>query len=417
METAPTWDFSSPTFWNDYSSWLGTDPFYQGEDGGYGSYTQAYNNMLAAGANPLQGSVYDLGGSFGQNTPESLQQLMSYYSRQQAMPQLPNTQWWGGGPGSLYQDPNGGLVGWKSASGKAVTGDTQPPDSVADELAGWLIPAAVGAGFGYGAYGAFGGAGAGAGEGLTYGTAPELLGEGAGWLNAAAPAAGEGFTYGTAPGLLGELGTGGAIVDSAGPLFSTTAQQGGLLASIFGPENAAAASQWLKLAGPAMSIYSGLSAQRAGNNLSNLGQSYGAAATPFDSSGSRALANSQLQALMNNPTLAAQNDPAYKLRMQAAMRAMAPMGQRSGAMAQAAADASTSWYNDRLAQLGQLAGAGFSPAAGGQLALQGATAGAGLQSQGQASLGYGVTQLGNILGGTDQNTLNQILISRMLNGS
>jgi hypothetical protein len=118
-----------------------------------------------------------------------------------------------------------------------------------------------------------------------------------------------------------------------------------------------------------------------------------AGSDPFGASGNRAAANAQLSNLLADPVGAAQNDPAYKLRIQAAMRAAAPMGQKSGAMAIGAANASSNWYDQRLAQLGGLGGAGFNPATGYQTALTGSQAANNLSSQALGSIGFGLNAI------------------------
>lgn len=102
------------------------------------------------------------------------------------------------------------------------------------------------------------------------------------------------------------------------------------------------------------------------------------------------MADAQLQALLRDPSGTAANDPAFQLRLQAAMRANAPMGTDSGAMAKAAADASTTWYNERLQQLGGISGAGVNPASAAELMLQGNMGANQLAGQGLASIGYGI---------------------------
>lgn len=120
-------------------------------------------------------------------------------------------------------------------------------------------------------------------------------------------------------------------------------------------------------------------------------------ADPWGASGGRAGADAQLQSLLRDPTGAAQNDPAFKLRMQAAMRANAPMGTNSGAMATAAANASTDWYNNRLSQLGGISGANVNPAQAQQLGLEGTGMANTLAGNSLASIGFGIN---NATGGS-----------------
>ena len=110
---------------------------------------------------------------------------------------------------------------------------------------------------------------------------------------------------------------------------------------------------------------------------------------PWDENGGRKLAGDQLKELMNNPMGVASNDPAYKFRQQAAARAMGIYGQDSGAMGIAAADASSTWYDQRLQQLAGLAGANAAPGAGGVLGVNSLGAAANIAGMGQASGAFG----------------------------
>lgn len=145
-----------------------------------------------------------------------------------------------------------------------------------------------------------------------------------------------------------------------------------------------------QLASPAMSVLSGINGLTQAQKLKKLAELAAKRSDPFGASGGRGVADEQLQALLRDPSGAAANDPAYKLRIQAAQRAMAPMGQNSGAMAVAAAGASTDWYNQRLQQLGGLAGAGFNPGTGESLNLQGQMGASDLMSRSLASVGFGL---------------------------
>lgn len=132
------------------------------------------------------------------------------------------------------------------------------------------------------------------------------------------------------------------------------------------------------------------------------------AADPWGNSGGRSLADTQLQQLMRNPLEGMENDPAFKARIMAAQRATAKYGQDSGAMSVAGANAGTDWYNSRLAQLGQLAGAGQAPGAGGGYALQGTANANEMASRALASLGYGISGGG----GSDMATLLMTLLKQ-----
>ena len=115
----------------------------------------------------------------------------------------------------------------------------------------------------------------------------------------------------------------------------------------------------------------------------------GAKADPWGSSGGRNLADAQLQKFMTNPTA----DPSYALRIRGAQRANAQFGQDSGAMAVAGANASTDWFNARMAQLGGLAGAGGNPAQGVQVQMGGLEGANKLLSDSLGSFGYGAATL------------------------
>ena len=120
-------------------------------------------------------------------------------------------------------------------------------------------------------------------------------------------------------------------------------------------------------------------------------------ADPWGASGGRAAADAQLQAMLRDPSGAAQNDPAYKLQMQAAMRANAPMGTDSGAMATAAANAATAWYDNIVSRLGGLSGANVNPGQGQQLGLEGTGMANTLAGNSLASIGFGIN---NATGGS-----------------
>ena len=113
-------------------------------------------------------------------------------------------------------------------------------------------------------------------------------------------------------------------------------------------------------------------------------------ANMWGNSGGQALGVAQLQQLMQDPEQLAANDPAYKLRIRAAQRATAGYGQNSGAMAVAGANASTDWYNQRMAQLAGVSGANVSPVGQSQVAAQVQQQGNNLMGQSLASLAYGV---------------------------
>jgi hypothetical protein len=71
------------------------------------------------------------------------------------------------------------------------------------------------------------------------------------------------------------------------------------------------------------------------------------------------------------------------------------MGTDSGAMASAAANASTDWYNNRLAQLGGISGANVNPGQGQQLGLEGTGMANTLAGNSLASIGFGLNNATN----------------------
>ena len=111
-------------------------------------------------------------------------------------------------------------------------------------------------------------------------------------------------------------------------------------------------------------------------------------ANQWASSGGQALGVQQLQSLMTDPNAA--NDPAYKLRIQAAQRAMAGYGQNSGAMAVAGANASTDWYNARMAQLANVAGAPGNATGAAQIGMNGTIASNNLMNQSLQGFGASI---------------------------
>lgn len=138
------------------------------------------------------------------------------------------------------------------------------------------------------------------------------------------------------------------------------------------------------------SVGSGLYGLYNANSMRNLATSAMNRADPWGTSGGRGVADAQLQSLLNDPTQAAANDPAYQLRIQAAQRATAGSGQGSGAMAVAAANASSDWYNTRLSQLGGISGATVNPGTAADLSLTGTNNANMLAGSSLASIGFGL---------------------------
>lgn len=235
------------------------------------------------------------------------------------------------------------------------------------------------------------------GESLLGGDAGFLggLGEGAGAGLDGASSLLDGYSYGdTAAQALGGFGGGGLTAPTASPSIFDTA---------------------LKYANPAMSIYSGITGLQKQKELERLARLAAAQSDPWGNSGGRSLADAQLQQLLRDPSAVAENDPAYKLRIQGAQRANAQFGQDSGAMSVAGANASTNWYNERLAQLGALAGSGVNPGTGAQIGLNGQIAANDLASQSLGSIGYGIGQVTGQGSLTPQQQL-MLLQQRMIGG-
>lgn len=205
----------------------------------------------------------------------------------------------------------------------------------------------------------------------------------------------DGYSYGdTAAQALGGFGGGGLTAPAASPSIFDTA---------------------LKYANPAMSIYSGITGLQKQKELERMARLAAAQSDPWGKSGGRSLADAQLQQLLRDPSAVAENDPAYKLRIQGAQRANAQFGQDSGAMSVAGANASTNWYNERLAQLGALAGGGVNPGTGAQIGLNGQIAANEQASQSLGSIGYGIGQMTGQGGLTPQQQL-MLLQQRMIGG-
>lgn len=150
---------------------------------------------------------------------------------------------------------------------------------------------------------------------------------------------------------------------------------------------------------PAMSAHSALTGLQRAEEMRRMAKMAQKNADPWGASGGRSLADRQLQELLSDPSKVATNDPAFKLRVMGAQRANAQYGQDSGQMSIAGANASTDWYNARLAQLAGLSGAGVNPGQSSQLALGGLGSAAELESSALASLGYAGAGLGGTKGG------------------
>jgi len=158
-------------------------------------------------------------------------------------------------------------------------------------------------------------------------------------------------------------------------------------------------ANFAKQAQPVMSTVSGVKGLMDAEAMKKAARRAAMSADPWGNSGGRSLADAQLQELMRNPEAMAATDPAFKLRVMGAQRANAQYGQDSGAMSVAGANASTDWYNARLAQLGGMAGAGVAPGAGGGVMVQGLDNAFDASSAALASLGYAAGTAGAGNGG------------------
>lgn len=174
--------------------------------------------------------------------------------------------------------------------------------------------------------------------------------------------------------------------DEVAGLQNVAEQHGGSLTR--NPETGLQEAWILEALGIAASLFSASKARKQAKELSAQSQK----ADTWGNTGGRELASEQLQALMKDPGQASASDPGYRMRIQGAQRAMAPYGQDSGAMAVAGAGASSDWYNQRLQQLGNLAGtsgAGIAPGLEGQVRANE------LAGRAQGNLGAAIQQAGN----------------------
>ena len=205
---------------------------------------------------------------------------------------------------------------------------------------------------------------------------------------------------------------------------SLTGQAADLMAAYGGNANAAfsgpslidTAKSALSIAGPAMSIGSGLMGMDSAMQQRKMAQ-MGLNQQPnmWQASGGQQQATGKLMQLMNDPTAASANDPSFKLMQESAMRANAQQGQTSGAVAKGAAMAANDWYGQRLAQYGGLAGAPGNATGAMQVGGQILNGSNNLMSQALASIGYGVT---SATGGSTQipPAVQQWLLQQKLSG-
>ncbi len=155
----------------------------------------------------------------------------------------------------------------------------------------------------------------------------------------------------------------------------------------FAPQNAQGGGQlpWGS-PGNVAGLYSGWRGLQAASEMEKMARMAGQRIDPWGQSGGRAQAGQQLQGVMNGGSDAYMNTPAYKARMQAVQRTMAPYG-NSGNLATAAAAAGGAGYNEYIQQMAGLAGAG-NGGMGGQLELSGKSSANDLLSKSLATLAY-----------------------------
>lgn len=172
-------------------------------------------------------------------------------------------------------------------------------------------------------------------------------------------------------------GTGGGPLDIIKQLAGSALKSGGGGSGDNG-------SGWL---GPLLSIGSGLYGLSESDKLKKLAAQSGQQADPFGPY--RAGFGQQLQDLWQNPGNVTKL-PGYQAGEQAVQRSMAAQGyQGSGNMATALQKYGGDFFNNATTQLAGLSGAGFNPAAGASLNLQGNQGAIDLASRSLASIGYG----------------------------
>lgn len=142
--------------------------------------------------------------------------------------------------------------------------------------------------------------------------------------------------------------------------------------------------------GQAQTAYSAYKGLSLADQMRKMAAMSGQRIDPWGTGGGREAAAGQLQGVVNGGSDAYMNTPAYKARIQAVQRAMAPYG-NSGNLATAGAAAGGAGYNDYVQQMAALAGVGNGGQAG-QLALSGTGAAADLTSKALATGAYGLTR-------------------------
>ncbi len=240
---------------------------------------------------------------------------------------------------------------------------------------------------------------------LMGGTAALGAGEGVGAAWGAGTSAAGALEGADAYALGGTSATGGADFGAgyAGLSAAEMAELGGLGASTTELSTglgsmSGASTGWgdmtgmLKMAGPAMSMASGLYGMTLADQQRKLAMLAAQKADPWGQSGGRALAGGQLQDLLQNPGNVTKL-PGYQAGLEAVQRSMQAQGyQGSGNMMAGLSKYGGDFYNNAISQLSGLAGANQNPAAGQQLMLGGTQNANSLASSSLASMGYGMTQ-------------------------
>jgi len=158
-----------------------------------------------------------------------------------------------------------------------------------------------------------------------------------------------------------------------------------------------------------LSIGSGIYGMTQAEKLRKLAQIQSQKADPWGESGGRALAGTQLQGLMTDPSKIT-TMPGYEAGLQAVQRSMAANGYLgSGNMMTALAKYGGDFYNNAISQLSGLAGAGINPGTAAGININGATSANDLASRSLASIGYGIT--GN------NGRISDVILQRLLGGA
>jgi len=189
-------------------------------------------------------------------------------------------------------------------------------------------------------------------------------------------------------GVVKPVGTMQMLQNGSSPaaLLAQLSGAGSPLAPLLGQAGGTGALPWGTL-GNTLSLGSSVYGLYQANKLKQMAALAAGKADPWGASGGRAMADGQLQALMRDPS-SITSTPGYAAGLQAVERRMAAQGfNGSGNMMAALSQYGGQFYNDAIARLGGLAGAGGNPAAGAQLNIQGAGTAANLMMNSLGLLG------------------------------